>query len=95
MESYDIILRPIISEKSTLAVSDQKYSFEVDRRAGKIEIRRAVEEVFGVKVASVNTMNIRGKMRRRGRVFGFTPARKKAIVTLRKGENSIEFFDGV
>jgi large subunit ribosomal protein L23 len=73
----------------------KKYTFEVSRDANKIEIRKAVEEIFGVKVHSVNTINVRGKKKRLGVHRGFRPARKKAIVRLARGSKPIEFFEGM
>ncbi len=92
--AYDIILRPIVTEASTDAMALNKYTFEVARDANKIEIRNAVEEIFKVKVVKVNTLWRRGKEKRRGNSVGYTPDRKKAIVTLRDGD-SIELFEGV
>ncbi len=92
--AYDIILRPIITEASTDAMALNKYTFEVARDANKIEIRNAVEEIFKVKVTKVNTLWRRGKEKRRGNSVGYTPDRKKAIVTLAAGD-SIELFEGV
>ena len=99
MNSYDILKRPIISERSMEVVFDKegneikKYTFEVPTSANKIEIKKAVEEVFGVKVAAVNTMNITGKLKRMGRYEGRRASYKKAIVTLAKGSKTIEFFE--
>ena len=99
MNSYDIIRRPIISERSMSAVYDRegneikKYTFEVPVCANKIEIKKAVEEVFGVKVAKVNTMKVQGKVKRMGRFEGRRASYKKAIVTLEKGSKTIEFFE--
>ena len=91
--SHDIIVRPIITEKSNRMMSLNKYSFEVLRQANKIDIRRAVEDVFKVKVSSVHTINVHPKPKRRGRFAGKTRSWKKAIVTLLPGSR-IEFFDG-
>lgn len=99
MNSYDIIKRPIITEKSMKVELDRegneikKYTFEVPKTVNKLEIKYAVEEVFGVKVAKVNTMNYEGKLKRMGRNEGRRPSWKKAIVTLKKGSKTIEFFD--
>ncbi len=99
MNSYDIIKRPIITEKSMSVVTDRegneirKYTFEVPKTVNKLEIKYAVEEVFGVKVAKVNTMNYAGKLKRMGRYEGRRPSWKKAIVTLTADSKSIEFFD--
>lgn len=91
----DIILRPVVTEKSTNALMEQnKYTFEVDRDANKLQIKRAVEEIFKVKVVAVNTMRIQGKLRRMGRFVGRRPERKKAVVTLRQGD-SIAIFEGL
>ena len=93
--AQDIILRPIITENSMDGIADRKYTFEVAKDANKIEIAKAVEELFGVKVAKVNTINVDGKLRRYGRFEGFTPSRKKAIVTLTEDSKTIDFFDGM
>ncbi len=95
MVAQDIIVRPIITEKSMLGASEKKYTFEVAKKAGKIEIAKAVEELFNVKVAKVNTVNVRGKLRRQGRSQGYTRAWKKAYVTLTEDSKNIEFFEGM
>ncbi len=99
MNSYDIVRRPIISERTMTPVFDRegneikKYTFEVPMSANKIEIKKAVEEVFGVKVAKVNTMHVLGKVKRMGRFEGRRPSYKKAIVTLAKGSKTIELLE--
>jgi len=93
--AQDIILRPIITENSMDGIADRKYTFEVAKDANKIEIAAAVEELFGVKVAKVNTINVDGKLRRYGRFEGYTASRKKAIVTLTEDSKTIDFFDGM
>lgn len=93
--AQDIILRPIITEESMLGTADKKYTFAVAKDANKIEIAKAVEELFKVEVESVNTINCQGKMRRYGRFEGRTASWKKAIVTLTKDSKTIEFFDGM
>lgn len=94
--AYDIIKRPIITERSMEGAELKKYTFEVSRAANKIEIAKAVEEIFGVKVAKVNTLNMQGKEKRTGSYpAGRRPAWKKAIVTLTEDSKSIEFFEGV
>ena len=93
--AYDIILRPVLSEKTYDSIGDKKYTFEVDVRAGKTEIKAAIEEIFGVKVASVNTLRQEGKIKRQGRTQGRRPERKKAYVTLTKDSKAIEFFEGM
>ncbi len=93
--AQDIILRPVITENSMDGIADRKYTFEVAKDANKIEIAKAVEEIFGVKVAKVNTINVSGKLRRYGRFEGMTASRKKAIVTLTEDSKTIEFFDGM
>ena len=96
MIAQDIIIRPIITEKSMKAIHENKYTFKVDPRAGKIEIAKAVEAVFdGVKVIKVNTMHVRGRTRVHGRDKGVTAAWKKAIVTLDPSSKTIEFFEGM
>jgi len=94
--AYDVIIRPIITEQSMEQTDIKKYAFEVPRDAGKIEIKKAVEEVFGVKVATVNTLNVKGKRKRQGRnPEGMTAAWKKAVVRLTDDSKSIEFFEGM
>ena len=94
--AYDIIKRPIITEKSMAATAEKKYTFEVAKDANKIEIAKAVEEIFGVKVAKVNTLNVQGKMKRLGaQPAGRRASWKKAIVTLTADSKSIELFEGM
>lgn len=94
--AYDIIIRPIISENSMEQIADRKYTFEVKKNANKIEIKKAIEEVFpGVEVESVNTLNVLGKVKRMGRNEGKRPDWKKAIVKLKEGSKTIEFFEGL
>ncbi|MBQ7623793.1 MAG: 50S ribosomal protein L23 [Clostridia bacterium] len=93
--AYDIIRKPIITERSMAGVADKKYVFEVARNAEKTEIKRAVEEIFGVKVKSVNTMNVRGKNKRMGVHEGKTSAWKKAMITLTADSKTIEMFEGM
>jgi large subunit ribosomal protein L23 len=96
MRSQDIIRRPLITEKST-ALRDARniVAFEVHRDANKIQIKQAVEDRFGVRVAEVRVANMHGKARRRGRFVGHKPDWKKAYVRLAEGEKPIEFFEGV
>ncbi len=94
--AYDIIKRPIISEQSMAEIDNKKYVFEVAKDANKIEIAKAIEEIFGVKVAKVNTMNIQGKEKRTGRYpAGRRPSWKKAMVTLTPDSKSIELFENM
>ena len=93
--AHDVIVRPIISEKSMDGIADKVYTFEVAIGANKTEIRQAVESVFGVKVDKVNTARTMGKMRRQGRYIGRTPEVKKAVVTLKADSKGIEFFDSM
>ena len=96
MTARDIIIKPIITEKSMAGVAtEKKYTFRVDKKSTKIQIAKAVEEIFGVKVAKVNTVNVRGRMRRQGRFEGYTPSWKKAYVTLTEDSKTIEFFEGM
>ena len=96
MLAHDIIIAPVITEKSMAGIADKKYTFKVAKNAGKVEIANAIEEVFsGVKVAKVNTINVSGQERRRGRFSGYTASWKKAIVTLKADSKPIEFFDGL
>jgi len=89
----DIIRRPVITEKSTDLMAEKKYVFEVDPRANKTEIKQAVEQIFGVKVEKVNTMNVRGKVKRFGRYSGRRRNWKKAIVKLTEDSKAIEVFE--
>ncbi len=91
MEARDILIRPLISERSTDLMQDGKFVFIVDKRANKIQIAQAVKEIFNVTVEDVNTINVKGKTKRRGRTVGKTASYKKAIVKLKAGE-TIEFF---
>ena len=96
MTAYDIIIRPIITERAMSGVAEKKYVFEVAKDAGKIEIKKAVEEIFGVKVAKVNTLNMQGKKKRMGaRPEGRRANWKKAMVTLTADSKTIEFFEGM
>ena len=94
--AYDIIKRPIISEQSMAEVDSKKYVFEVAKDANKIQIAKAIEEIFGVKVAKVNTLNVQGKEKRTGRYpAGRRPSWKKAMVTLTPDSKSIELFENM
>ncbi len=93
MEARSVIIRPVISEKSFELIEHNRYTFEVDKRATKPQIARAVEEVFKVTVTNVNTMRVPGKTRRLRYNLGTTRSWKKAIVTLKEGDK-IEFFEG-
>ncbi|MEG0979007.1 MAG: 50S ribosomal protein L23 [Oscillospiraceae bacterium] len=93
--AQDIILRPIITEESMINTAMRKFTFKVAKDANKIEIAKAVEELFGVNVEKVNTLNVRGKLRRQGRFQGYTASWKKAVVTLTEDSKSIDFFDGM
>ncbi|MBQ7809811.1 MAG: 50S ribosomal protein L23 [Clostridia bacterium] len=96
MTAHDIIRRPIVTENSMAQMQEKKYTFEVDKRANKIQIKEAIEELFnGVKVESVNTMNVLGKYKRMGANIGKRADWKKAIVTLKEDSKTIEFFDGM
>ena len=94
--AYDIIKRPIITEQSMMEAANKKYTFEVAKDANKIEIAKAIEEIFGVEVAKVNTLNMKGKAKRMGRYpEGRRPNWKKAMVTLTADSKTIEFFEGM
>jgi len=95
MEARDIIIKPVLTEKSYDDIAMKKYTFIVDTRANKTEIAKAVEEVFGVKVKKVNTLRQIGKMKRQGYHIGRRPERKKAFVTLTDDSKTIEFFDSL
>lgn len=94
-DARDIIIKPIVTEKSTIQMEESKYTFRVDIKANKIEIKRALEEIFGVKVKSVNTMRMKGKPKRMGVYKGYTSDWKKAIVTLQPDSKAIEIFEGL
>jgi len=96
MNAYDVIVRPVITEQSMSGVADKKYVFMVAIDSNKTEIKAAVEEIFGVKVAKVNTIRMMGKMKRTGRYpAGRRAAYKKAVVTLTADSKTIEFFEGI
>ena len=95
MVANEIFIRPIITEKTMTGVQNKKYTFEVAKAATKIDVARAVEELFGVKVDSVNTLHVRGRMRRQGRFEGYTRSWKKAVVTLTADSKTIEFFESM
>ena len=96
MIAYDIILKPVITERSMAGTADKKYTFYVATSANKIEIAKAVEEIFGVKVAKVNTLNMQGKLKRMGaRPAGRRPSWKQAMVTLTEDSKTIELFEGM
>jgi len=94
MHGYEVLRRPLITEKNTMLVEQNKYAFEVARNANKPQIKDAVEKAFKVKVTSVNVMCVPGKMRRAGRQRGMTSPWKKAVVTLEPG-HKIELFEGI
>ena len=96
MQAYEnVIIAPIITEKSMMGIADKKYTFKVAKDANKVLIAEAVENLFKVKVERVNTISVRGQERRMGRYSGYTSSWKKAIVTLKKDSKPIEFFDGL
>ena len=92
MEAREIILRPVITEASMATMDDKRYTFDVDVRATKTQVKKAIEEIFEVKVVQVNIMNVRGKLKRQGRYSGYTKKRRKAIVTLSADSNEIQLF---
>ena len=92
MNLLDVIKRPVITEKSMLAMDEKKYTFDVDTRANKTLVKQAVEAAFDVKVKDVNVINVRPKFKRVGKYAGYTKKRRKAIVTLTENSKAIEFF---
>ncbi len=94
MNSYEVLRRPVITEKSTMLAEGGQYVFEVARQANKIEIRHAVEEVFKVQVRAVNIVRVEGKLKKMGKTSGLTAAWKKAIVSLKEGDR-IELLEGI
>ena len=95
MKERDIIIRPLLSEKSYADIANKRYVFVVAKDSNKTEIKLAIEKLFEVQVDWVNTVNCRGKLKRMGRYEGYTPAYKKAIVQLKADSKSIEFFDSL
>jgi len=94
MDARDVVIRPLVTEHSTSLMAQNKYSFEVALNATKTQVKRAIEEIFNVKVVKVNTVRVRGKLKRMGRYEGRRPDRKKAIVQLAEGQ-TIEVFEGL
>ncbi|MGI6172711.1 MAG: 50S ribosomal protein L23 [Christensenellales bacterium] len=92
---YDIIIRPVLTEKTYEQMAEKRYTFQVAVKAGKTEIKEAIETIFGVEVAHVNTVRQIGKIKRQGRTQGRRPERKKAYVTLTESSKGIEFFEGM
>ena len=95
MNAYDIIRKPLLSEKSYDGIASKKYVFVVDERADKTQIKAAVEQIFGVTVEKVNVVNVRGKYKRQGRTEGYTSSFKKAYVKLTADSKAIEFFESL
>ena len=95
MFAQDIIIKPVLTEKGYDGIASKTYTFIVRKDANKTQIKLAVEEIFGVQVASVNTVTCKGKLKRMGRNEGYTPDRKKAIVTLKEDSKAIEFFESL
>ena len=93
MEAREVILRPVVTEASMAGMDDKRYTFDVDLRATKTQVKNAVEEIFGVKVVKVNIMNLKGKKKRQGRYVGYTKRRRKAIVQLSADSKEIKLFD--
>lgn len=92
MNVYDVVKRPVITEQSMSQMDQKKYTFDVDVRATKTQVKNAVEQIFDVKVSKVNILNVRGKKKRMGRYVGFTNKRRKAVVTLTEASKDIELF---
>ncbi len=93
--AYDVIIKPVITEKSMMGVAEKKYVFQVAKDANKVEIKKAIEEIFSVKVDSVNTMNVSGKVKRMGVHVGKTASWKKAVVQLSADSKALEIFEGM
>jgi large subunit ribosomal protein L23 len=93
--AYDVIIKPVITEQSMEATEEKKYVFQVANDANKVEIKKAVEEIFGVKVEKVNTIRVEGKMKRQGMTSGRRASWKKAMVKLTADSKTIEFFEGM
>jgi len=95
MKNYDIIVSPVLTEKSYDGIQAKKYTFKVAKNATKTQIKTAIEDIFGVKVAKVNTVNVDGKKKRMGRSEGYTSDYKKAVVFLTEDSKAIEFFESL
>lgn len=95
MKNFDIIIRPLVTEKSMMDMEENKYNFEVAKKSNKSEIKKAIESIFSVKVEKVHTMNMTGKVKRQGMNSGKRPDWKKAIVKLTADSKPIEFFDSM
>lgn len=95
MNAYDIIIRPIVTEKSMDDMAERKYTFKVNGKSNKTEVKKAVEEIFDVEVEKVNIVKMPGKKKRQGMIEGRTSDWKKAIVKLKEGSKQIEFFEGL
>ena len=95
MNAYDIIVKPVLTEKTFGGIANKKYAFIVNKNANKTEIKLAVEEIFGVTVDKVNTVRYDGKLKRQGRTEGYTSSYKKAYVTLKEDSKPIEFFENL
>ena len=95
MNAHDIILKPVLTEQSYDQIQFKKYAFLVDPRANKTQIKNAIEEIFGVKVEKINTLNRQGKLKRQGKFVGRTAKIKKAYVSLTKESKAIDFFEGM
>ena len=93
MDARDIIKRPVITERSSDLMAEKKYTFDVDVRANKTQVKDAIQEIFGVKVRNVNIMNYKGKFKRMGKFGGYTNKRRKAIITLTQDSKDIELFE--
>lgn len=93
MEARDVILRPVVTEASMADLDDKRYTFDVNVQATKTQVKKAIEEIFDVKVVKVNVMNVKGKLKRQGRYAGYTKKRRKAIVTLSSDSNEIKLFN--
>ena len=93
MEARDVILRPVVTEASMADLDDKRYTFDVNVQATKTQVKKAIEEIFDVKVVKVNVMNVKGKLKRQGRYAGYTKKRRKAIVTLSADSKEIKLFN--
>lgn len=95
MNAYDVILRPVVTERAMDDIADKKYTFKVRKTANKTEVKKAIETIFGVDVEKVNILNVNGKKKRQGMTEGRTPDWKKAIVKLKADSKQIEFFESL
>ncbi|MEG1706354.1 MAG: 50S ribosomal protein L23 [Clostridia bacterium] len=95
MNAYEVIIRPVLTEKSYDGIPKKTYTFEVAKSSNKVEIKKAIEEIFSVKVEKITTATVKGKLKRQGRTEGYTPTWKKAVIKLTEDSKKLEFFESL